>query len=359
MVIFGISCSCRSLLIVGFLGVTLFRYCFEALLQSVLVPICTLPVLSTALPFCPAVHSWKNASIAPDYPKLLELQSGFENLLESSSGTALALDIKKAEIALKDLNTMVKISHLVCKDALAEKLDEFVGEARDVGRGLQRLGSRVGGAVDIYAIRSLEAITPKQIPSSAMSLIESPSSLVNVMVDTLLGRSWSTKRAQRAMLIRTFNLAAQEMQSQLGRLIVEAEADLILLDRLEVMLDTIHSIVTKNDVDIQVKRDEVLADLWTKLGGNRAKLSVFAAHRTLLGNVSRFRKTALMRVSATILQLRQLSTDLDDLRDRVTAPSIMGEQANGEGGIPIEVHIESIRKGVERLGEYRKRSIER
>jgi len=192
-----------------------------------------------------------------------------------------------------------------------------------------------------------------------MSLIEGPSSLVHAMINTLLGRLWSSKQAQRAVLIRTFNLAAQEMQAQLGRLIVEAEADLILLDRLEVMLDTIHSIVTKDDADIQVKRDEVLADLWTKLGGNRAKLSVFAAHRTLLGNVSRFRKTALMRVSATMLQLRQLSTDLDELRDRVTAPSIMGEQADGEGGIPIEVHIESIRKGVERLGEYRKRSIER
>jgi len=326
----------------------------------VIIPICNLPIISLALPFCPTVSSWSGAT--PDYPKLLQLQSGFEDLLESSSGTALALDIKKSEIAIRDLSTLVKTSDLVCKEALAGKLEEFVGEARDVGRGLQRLGSRVGGAVDIilamdeYALRSLEAINPRQV-SAGQS--EESLSFAGALLAPFIGRSsWPAIRAQRALLIRTFNMAAQEMQTQLGRLIIEAEASLILLDRLEVMLNTVHEIVTRDDMDMQTKRDEVFAKLWTKLGGNRRKLSVFASHLTLLANVAHYRRTALLRVSATMLQLRQLSTDLDDIRDRVAAPSLVGEQED-EGGIPIEVHIESIRKGVERLGEYRKRSIER
>lgn len=101
-----------------------------------------------------------------------------------------------------------------------------------------------------------------------------------------------------------------------------------------------------------------LAKLWTKLGGNRRKLSVFTSHLILLNNISNYRKMALLRVTSTMLQLRQLSSDLDDLRDRVAAPPLVGEDSD-ESGIPIEVHIESIRKGVERLEDYRKRSVQR
>lgn len=138
-----------ALIIVLLLIPTLLRYSYEAFLRSVVVPICNLPFVSLALPFCTTVSSWPGAPPMPDYPKLLQLQSGFEDLLESSSGTSLALDIKKSEIAIRDLSTLVKTSDLVCKEALTKKLEEFVGEARDVGRGLQQLGSRVGGAVDM------------------------------------------------------------------------------------------------------------------------------------------------------------------------------------------------------------------
>lgn len=127
----------------------IFQYFCDAFLSSVVVPICNLPIVSLALPFCPSVLSWSSTRPAPDYPKLLQLQAGFEDLLESSAGTALALDLKKSEIAIRDLRTLVKASNLVCKHALADKLEEFVEEARDAGRGLQRLGSRVGGAVDM------------------------------------------------------------------------------------------------------------------------------------------------------------------------------------------------------------------
>lgn len=71
-----------------------------------------------------------------------------EQVLENSSGTRLALDLRKSGLALNDLNVMIKVSNLVSKDALSEHLERFVGEAQKVGRILHRLGSRVGVAVD-------------------------------------------------------------------------------------------------------------------------------------------------------------------------------------------------------------------
>lgn len=100
------------------------------------VPVCNVRLLSARC--CSKI----------DIDKFLELRSGFETILESASGVTLALDMKQSEIALKDLNTLVKHSNLACKDSLAENLQAFVAEAKVVGIRLDRLGSRVGGAVD-------------------------------------------------------------------------------------------------------------------------------------------------------------------------------------------------------------------
>ena len=49
----------------------------------------------------------------------------------------------------------------------------------------------------------------------------------------------------------------------------------------------------------------------------------------------------------------QVAKDLEDLRERVAAPEIVGDH------IPIEVHMKSIQSGMERLKEQRIRARER
>jgi hypothetical protein len=90
-----------------------------------------------------------------DYPKLVDVQSAtFEQLLdESVGGSGLALEIKKAEMATTDLSTLVRVSNLKSRDLIAESLTEFVEDAKKTGRGLQKLSSKVGGAVDGLAFR--------------------------------------------------------------------------------------------------------------------------------------------------------------------------------------------------------------
>lgn len=85
-----------------------------------------------------------------DYPRLVDVQSAsVEQLLDDSvGGSALSLNVKKAEMATSDLVTLIRISNLQSKDLLAESLSSFVDHARLTGRGLQKLSSKVGGAVD-------------------------------------------------------------------------------------------------------------------------------------------------------------------------------------------------------------------
>jgi hypothetical protein len=47
-----------------------------------------------------------------------------------------------------DLRILVRVSNLKSRDLIAESLTEFVEDAKKTGRGLQKLSSKVGGAVD-------------------------------------------------------------------------------------------------------------------------------------------------------------------------------------------------------------------
>lgn len=124
-------------------------------LRTVFAPVCWVPgIASTPLcyvpPSAPGIPKWA------DYPKLVEVQdSGFKQLLDENAGNSgISLDIKRAEMATSDLITLVKVSDLKSKETLAEHLEGFVSDAKKVGRSLQTLSSRIGGAVDRYTISS-------------------------------------------------------------------------------------------------------------------------------------------------------------------------------------------------------------
>ena len=121
------------------------RFAFE--------PICWIPGISTT-PFCRPPQVPENVSAMPpqraDYPRLVEIQSSsFEQLLDGSvGGPALSLDIKKAEMATRDLITLVKHSGLKSREHLAQSLTDFVLDAKKAGKGLAKLTARINGAVD-------------------------------------------------------------------------------------------------------------------------------------------------------------------------------------------------------------------
>ena len=109
---------------------------------------------------CVALHRQPTAKVDP-WRELIEVQSKtFDQLLdESAGGSALSLEVKKAEMATTDLATLVRHSNLKARDMLASSLKEFVDDARKTGRGLQKMSAKVGGAVDKWAISTLGQTT--------------------------------------------------------------------------------------------------------------------------------------------------------------------------------------------------------
>ncbi|KZT01412.1 uncharacterized protein LAESUDRAFT_664079, partial [Laetiporus sulphureus 93-53] len=332
------------LLFIWILGVLFTR--MTQTFRTVFSPFCIIPGISNS-PLCrmppPIVNlspKWAN------FTQLAEMQGAtFEQLLdESVTGSSLSFEIKKAEMATSDLVTLVRHSNLISRDLLAESLVDFVDDARKTGRDLHKLSSKIGGAVDSimavnnYAIRAIEAANEKP-PSSFLKIWPFASSV--------------TSAVTRAIVLQTFADSMDVSASQIQRVILEAEVNLVNLERLEEHLKTVHEVISRENGTVTAAQDELLASLWTSLGGNRRELKGKKQHLVLLKGLGAYRRRALAHVTVALQTLHALSADLEELRERVAAPEILGEQ------IPVEVHMQAIQAGLDRLKEGQTKARER
>ncbi|KAI1796945.1 hypothetical protein LXA43DRAFT_911221 [Ganoderma leucocontextum] len=336
------------------LGFLLFLYLLGCLLgwlffkfRSAFEPICWIPgISSTAL--CRPPQSPENVTLKPpqrvDYTRLVEIQSSsYEQLLDGSiGGPALSLDIKKAEMATRDLITLVKYSGLKSRELLAQSLADFVLDAKKAGRGLQKLTARINGAVDNvmaindYALQTIEGAQAQQ-PSAVMRVLW----------------PFGAEPPSRAAALDVFHKSMDVHASEMQRLILEVEVSSANLDALDAHLDMLHEICTRESLDMSAARDALLSDLWTILGGNRDHVRTFNTNLELLRELGEYRKRAAAHVAAAMQTLQAMGEDMEDLRERVAAPELVGDR------VPVEVHMKSIRAGIERLKEQRVKAKER
>jgi hypothetical protein len=147
-----------------------------------------------------------------------------------------------------------------------------------------------------------------------------------------------------------FLVSMDYIASHMARLREEAEISVGRLLRLEEHLIALHEITQRDSTDLTATKEDVLAELWTWLRGNKNKLRRMELDLDLLENVDGYRRKALAHVVATLQTLHALDADMEELRTRAGALGIIGDK------IPIDVHINSIKAGVERLKERQLRA---
>lgn len=161
---------------------------------------------------------------------------------------------------------------------------------------------------------------------------------------------FSKSVAVQEVLRETFVDAMSVLETQMRRIVLEAEISLRDLADLEERLGTLHQFVARENSTLSEAHKEVMGELWTFFGANKKKLRHMNKHLFLLSNIGEYRRRATAQVSAALQTLQGMSEDMEDLRQRVAAPELMGER------IPVEVHMKSIRAGLERLQADRNRS---
>jgi hypothetical protein len=94
-------------------GMSYTAHFVASLVLQGLMPLCSLPLLSM-VPVCSNIPKTKRSSGGayvqePRYKDLVELQTRFEAIMESTGlDTNLAMDLKNSEMAVRDLNTLVR-----------------------------------------------------------------------------------------------------------------------------------------------------------------------------------------------------------------------------------------------------------
>ena len=185
-------------------------------------------------------------------------------------------------------------------------------------------------AVNDYALNRIESANSQSSGLSLRRLWNSPS-----------------KASIKQVVTRTFTEAMEALSANMQRLALEAEVSISDLNILEEHLKFIHEIVSREDSSISAVKDELLAQLWTILGGNRKELKGMDKHLALLKGVGGYRDRARAHVVAALHVLESMAEEMEELRERVAAPELVGD------AIPIDVHMKSISSGLERLKERR------
>ncbi|KAI0700647.1 hypothetical protein C8T65DRAFT_580132, partial [Cerioporus squamosus] len=260
-----------------------------------------------------------------DFPGLMDLQARtLDQLLShSAAGTQLALGVKHAELAVKDLGIIVKTSNLTSKDVLARNLEEFAQDAKVAGRKLQQLSAKLYGAVDNilafdeYALRSI-------------------------------AKAQASGKNATDTATQMFRSSMTVLSAEVAQVIIEATSTAARLDALEEKLYMICLSCEQEMLLTQTAIGKVFSELWTVLGGNRAKLQQLEQQVEVLRSVDYYRMQSVIHV-ATVSTCPNLNTVLtsllSQLRDKLASPALVGD------AIPLEVHIASIERGARRISE--------
>lgn len=184
-------------------------------------------------------------------------------------------------------------------------------------------------AVNDHALHTIEAA-------------EARSKSVVASMQALIPFAATPEDVRQATVTKAFANTMSVLSANMERLQLEAQMSLMKLDRLETRLGTLHELVNVEDASLSDLRDEILAKLWTKLGGNKRELRGTDKHRALLAGIGAYRARALAHVVSTLQTLQGYAEDMEVLRGRVATPALAEE-------IPLDVHVRSIGAGLRRL----------
>jgi hypothetical protein len=322
---------------------------------SALSPVCRIPGVSMLgfppcrTPLPPGYQASPNAPI--EFEQLMGVQGQFEEVLEASAaGISLPLDMKRGETSIRDLRQVVRFSSLNSKQEMILELDGFIETARIASYDLQKFNSHVGRGVD--NVLATARWTQRVLDDIAIK--DSHRGLLPLFIRDKFLAPFQPLKFTENTLLNQYIEHTRIVSDEIETLIAEAQALLYVLQNIEDRLDVIHGIALRDNIHAQGQKDEILSQLWTLLGGNRAALGKFNSQLQLLRQVGEYRKIAWAHVSGTIIRLQAMGAELEELRERVGSAELLKDRKE----IPLSVHLESIRLGVERLERGREASRE-
>ncbi|KAI8137061.1 hypothetical protein BJV82DRAFT_637013 [Fennellomyces sp. T-0311] len=297
---------------VGIVFVAL-NYGYHTASDMVLDSLCAIPLVRPYVQAC-QVHS------VPDFSNFVKAQEMFYDrmIVQASGPEAIsALELKRVELATRDLQIMVKYSNLMSADLLHDKLGEYLGRSRQFGKDVQSLQAQTKGVID-------NLITYNTFTLRKLSDAES-------------------KKSSRQDLRVVYESAMALVEKEARRLIIAIETAQTSLMDLEQDLHTVHEISAQEKSYQRAERPHILGDIVSMVRGKGLRRPLVEENLQLLNDFDAERTKAAIQLMRMLNNMEAFQMDLEELRSQVVAPVVAPDI------IPLEVHIENIGKAIERL----------
>jgi hypothetical protein len=292
----------------------LISYGYQYFHDAALDIICPNQLLGPYLPMC---RNYIRS--VPDFTHFVNLQESlYDNMLSRSNADSIsALELKKVELATRDLQAMIKYSNLLSHDLLEAKLGEYITRSRRFGRDIQSLQAQTKGVID-------NLITYNTFTFRKLSEVES-------------------KKSSRQDLRALYEHAMTLVEKEAKRLILAIEKAQGSLDLLEEDLYAVHEISIQEKSYQKSEKPHILADLVNMVRGKGVRRSLVKENLDLLLNFDIERSKAAAQLMIMLDRMEAFQMDLEELRAQVVAPILVPD------AIPLEMHIENVGKAIERL----------
>jgi hypothetical protein len=307
-------------------------------LTTALAPVCLIPGSSYMFSMCTVSGTERHAK----FEELVDIQGDLEDILEASKDTTtLPATIKDSEMAIRDLRALVRRSHLPSRNQLDLEFHNFILTANEASVDLSRYNARIGATMDrviatnTWTIAVLEGIGQHEASVGSASR----------MLDAVTGAFMSPPKTLQQRVFDQYVLHVSKNKEEITRLIETAQALLQVLQNMDERLETIYSITVNDDDTIKKSQEELLSQLWTKVGGNKGSRQSHEKNLKLLRNIVKYRDQARKHVSETLEKLLAIGASLETLREDVAEPELLGYSAD----YPIMHHLDVVGRGVERL----------
>ncbi|KAI9020920.1 hypothetical protein CLU79DRAFT_754362 [Phycomyces nitens] len=289
-------------------------YCYRVLTDGILDIICPIGFMGSLVPSCQ--HHLMGV---PDFTHFVKAQESlYETMLTQNNADVIsALELKKVELATRDLQVMIKYSTLVSAQILEDKLKDYLVRSRRFGRDIQSLQAQTKGVID-------NLITYNTFTIKKLTDVES-------------------RKSSRQELRKVYESAMGLVEKEAKRLILAIEKAQGSLDDLEADLYAIHEISVQEK---NYQRSEVphfLAEVVNLVQGKGLRRPLVEENLILLTNFDVERGKASERLVTMLDRMEAFQMDLEELRSQVVAPVVAPDI------IPLEIHVENIGKAIERL----------
>ncbi|CAG8672890.1 3028_t:CDS:2 [Acaulospora colombiana] len=314
-------------------------------------PVCYLPILfrTDTCKWLIGVGEGKGGYDEPKFDELVDLQIQFDIILDRISlGAHLGTKIQNSEAAVRDLSTAVSVSQLQFKEQLDSSLDQLASSMKQIVPLLSKMVAAIEGTVDHTIIMDELAA---EVLQAAKGENELGSLTFNVFLPSYTPSSTETRVLETFVYVAT----TLERDIELSRLVSKR------LGSISTQLQMVNRVVYQEERYKNVGKADLLAELWSVLGGNRTKLAIFESNFALLASLPRVHKAAVDQVDHICVHLEALSNRMEILQSGVgkAIGSTASDDKSQKKAASLEANIQSLHRGITRLTDSRLKAKEK